>query len=442
MCPDNIKNHQKAEYFHPTPASTHIYLFDQTNTMAKRMFEFRIYPAIKQTNRLKKHFFLIKTLYNVLLLLTKDQYRANGHSMSRNELNNAIKRFKEFNPNYNEIHSQVLQNVSDRIRKAYGHFFRRVKERKMGKKVKVGFPRYKKFLKSIAYPQSGFKFVSDKLLYIGKVGNVPIVRHRPLVGTIKTMSVKWTRSNKWFVVFCCDIPEEPKDAGKVETPIKEWNYKHEVGIDMGLEKFLATSDNVIVENPRFLKVEGKRLKRLQRQVSRKVKGSKNRKKARVKLARQHERIENQRKDFHWKTANMLVNNYDFIAVEDLNIKKMIRDHRFARQISDVGWGEFLRKLGYLAGSAGVPNPAVNPAGSSQECSGCHEIVPKDLSVRIHSCPYCGLVLDRDINSARIVLHVAKRTAGLAGTHACGDVASTSRPDRAASDVVEARTIFG
>ncbi len=406
------------------------------------MFEFRIYPTVKQSNRLKKQFYLVKTLYNILLLLTKDQYQANGETMSRNDMNNAIKRIKEFAPQFNDVHSQVLQNLSDRISKAYKHFFRRTHELKMGKKGKLGSPRYKTHLKTITYPQSGFKFVSDKLLYIGKVGNMPIVRHRPIVGTIKTMSVKWTRTNKWFVVFCCDIPDDPKVAEKVETSLKEWTFKHEVGIDMGLEKFLATSDNVIVENPRFLKKGSKRIARAQRHVSRKVKGSKNRKKARLKLARVHERIANQRKDFNWKTANMLVKNYDFIAVEDLNIKKMLGDHRLARSIADAGWHEFLRILGYVAGSAGVPNPAVNPAGSSDECSRCHAFVPKDLSVRIHRCPYCGLVLDRDVNSARITLYRAKRTAGLAGTYACGDVTTTLGPDRKASDVNEARTTFG
>ena len=406
------------------------------------MFEFRIYPTIKQTNCLKKQFYLVMKLYNILLLLGRDQYQANGENLSRNDMNRAITRVKELDPEFNDVHSQALQNVSDRINKAYKNFFRRLKERRMGKKVKAGFPRYKQFLKTITYPQSGFKFVTDKLLYIGKVGNVPIVRHRPVVGTIKTMSVKWTRTNKWFVVFCCEIPEDPKVSEKVETSLKEWNFKHEVGIDMGLEKFLATSDNVIVENPRFLRKGGKRLAKAQRHVRRKVKGSKNRKKARLKLARLHERIANQRKDFHWKTANMLVKNYDFIAVEDLNIKKMLGDHRLARSIADAGWHEFLRILGYVAGSAGVPNPAVNPAGSSDECSRCHAFVPKDLSVRMHRCPYCGLVLDRDINSARITLYRAKRTAGLAGTYACGDVTTTLGPGPKASDVNEARTTFG
>ena len=410
--------------------------------MAKRMFEFRIYPTIKQTNRLKKQFFLVMKLYNLLLLLGRDQYQANGENLSRNDMNHAITRIKELDTEFNKVHSQVLQNVSDRISKAYKHFFRRLKEKRMGKSIKAGFPRYKKFLKTITYPQSGFKFVSDKLLYIGKVGNVPIVRHRPVIGTIKTMSVKWTRSGKWFVVFCCDIPDDPLITEKLEVSKKEWNFKHEVGIDMGLEKFLATSDNGIVENPRFLKKAMKRIKMLQRRLSRKAKGSKNRKKGRSKLAREEERAANQRKDFHWKVAHLLIATYDLIAIEGLNIKKLLKDNPLARNISDAGWGKFIRILGYLAGSAGVLIVVVDPAGTSQECSRCHAIVPKDLSVRIHNCPYCGLVLDRDINSARIILYVARRTAGLAGTYACGDVANTLWLDCKASDVCETRTIFG
>ena len=401
--------------------------------MAKRMFEYRIYPSIKQINRLKRQFFLAKKLYNLLLLITQDQYRANGEHMSAYDLNKAITRIKELDPEFDDCHSQVLQNVSNRIGKAYSNFFRRLRERKKGKKVKVGFPRFKKYLKTVTYPQSGFKFVSDKLLYIGKVGNVPIKKHRPTVGKVKTMSVKWTRSDKWFVVLCCetpDPPEVPTLLEQTESQIERREFKNEVGIDLGLEKFLATSDNMIVENPRFLKQEGERLGKLQRRLSRKAKGSRNRRKARLKVACQHERIANQRKDFHWKVANELVERYDFIGVEDLHIKKMLKDHHLARQISDVGWGDFLRKLGHVAGSAGVPDVAVDPAGSSQGCSRCHGYVPKDLSVRVHSCPHCGLVLDRDVNSARLILEVARRTAGHAGTHACGDVASTIRSDRA------------
>jgi putative transposase len=409
--------------------------------MAKRMFEYRIFPSIKQTNRLKKQFFLVKKLYNLLLLLGRDQYQANGEYLSRNDMDYAITRIKELDAQFYEVHSQVLQNVSDRINKAYKNFFRRLKERRMGKNINAGFPRYKKFLKSITYPQSGFKFVSDKLLYIGKVGNVPIVKHRPTVGTLKTMSVKWTRSGKWFVVFCCDIPEDPKIAEKLEVSKKEWSFKHEVGIDMGLEKFLATSDNGIVPNPRFLTKGMKQLVKIQRRLSRKTKGSRNRKKARLKLAREQERVANQRKNFHWKVAHYLIATYDLIAIEGLNIKKLLKDNPLARSISDAGWGDFIRILGYLAGSAGILIVVVDPSGTSQECSRCHAIVPKDLSVRIHRCPHCGLVLDRDVNSARIILYVARRTAGLAGTYAWGDIATTLWPDCKACDVVEPGTIF-
>ena len=401
--------------------------------MAKRMFEYRIYPSVKQIKRLKTQFFLAKKLYNILLLITQDQYRANGKHMSTYDRNNVIIRIKELNPEFEDCYSQVLQNISNRIGKAYSNFFRRLRERKKGKKVKVGFPRFKKYLKTVTYPQSGFKFVSDKLFYIGKVGNVPIKKHRPTVGMVKSMSVKWTRSGKWFVVLCCETPEPPEVPTLLEqseSQGKRPEFTNAVGIDLGLEKFLATSDNMIVENPRFLKQEGKRLRKLQRRLSRKVKASRNRRKARLKVARQHEHIANQRKDFHWKVANELVEKYDFIGVEDLHIKKMLKDNRLARQISDVGWGDFLRKLGHVAGSAGVPDVAVDPAGLSQNCSRCHGYVPKDLSVRVHSCPLCGLVLDRDVNSARLILEVARRTAGHAETYACGDVASTSRSDRA------------
>jgi putative transposase len=191
----------------------------------------------------------------------------------------------------------------------------------------------------------------------------------------------------------------------------------------------------------------RRLKRLQKRVSRKVKGSKNRRKARYRLARMHEKVANQRKDFLHKESRKIADNYGLIGVEDLKIRNMLRNHCLAKHISDASWGRFLQMIGYKAESANALFVAVDPRGTTGECSGCGAMVPKDPSDRIHDCPECGLVLPRDHNSARIIKKRAEHTVGHTGIHACGDTASTgssglvNRLDGPASGVAEAGTIY-
>jgi len=156
---------------------------------------------------------------------------------------------------------------------------------------------------------------------------------------------------------------------------------------VGLEKFAALSDGSIIENPRHLRKTEERLKRAQRELSRKEKGSRNRERVRRKLAKLHAKVGNQR----------------MVAVEELNIKGMVKNHHLAKSISDAGWGEFISMLEYKAGEAGTKLVKVNPSGTSQKCSRCGMTVPKELSERVHCCPYCGLTLDRDVNAARNIL---------------------------------------
>ena len=380
-------------------------------------------------------------MYNILLLLHKDTYSATGKTMSRADMNMAIKRLKEFDTDYREVHSQVLQNMSDRIAKAFNAFFRRLEEMRAGRKVKVGYPRYKRILKSITYPQSGFKPVTDRRLYISKVGNVHIVLHRPVQGKVKTMTVKRTRTDKWFVVFSCEAEDGPeKHPETALRPLHPFSQRH-IGIDVGLTSFAVDSDGGVIENPRYLiKSEG-RLKRRQRRVSRKVKGSSNRRKARLRLSRLHEKIANQRKDFLHKESRRIADGYGLIGVEDLRISNMLRNHDLAKHISDASWGKFLQMIGYKAESANARFVAVDPRGTTSECSGCGADVPKDLSDRTHECPECGLVLPRDHNSALVIKKRAEHTVGLTGIDACGDLTTTVRFGRSASQVHEAGTIF-
>jgi putative transposase len=182
------------------------------------------------------------------------------------------------------------------------------------------------------------------------------------------------------------------------------------------------------------------LRKYQRKLSRKKKGSKNRVKARIKVAKAYNYIVNQRMDFLHKTSKNIAENYGFIAVEKLQINSMVKNHYLAKSITDASFNNFIQILCYKAESAGAEIVEVDPRGTSQICSECGRDVKKSLSVRIHKCPYCGLTVNRDLNSAINILDRA--TAGRAGSHACGDLSSTSRLERGASRVAEAGTIRG
>jgi putative transposase len=423
------------------------------HAMDRRNLEYRIYPKNKHISRLLNQFHISKALHNILLENAKMRYEDEGEGLSRSEMYSFIAQLKEVDTKFKEAHSQVLQNVADRLSKAFKGFYRRLDEKKMGKRLKAGFPRMKRWNRSITYPQSGFKVLSERRLYISKVGNVPIVLHRKLKGKvkIKTMTIKHTRSNRWFVVFSCEIERERSDG----TDTRETRQKASgsVGIDVGLTSFYTDDKGNRVENPRHLVKNECRLKRMQRMVSRKVKGSNNRRKAVVRLARQHEKVADQRKDFHHKVSRRLVDTYGLIAVEDLNIKRMMKrmdgggrgkggskGPRLAKHMADAGWGGFLRMLEYKAESANARCIAVDPRGTTQECSECGEKVPKELNERVHRCPYCGLVMPRDQNAAKIILQRALSTVGRTGSQACGDLTTTGRSDRSASRVHEAGTI--
>lgn len=399
--------------------------------MEQRNYRFRIYPSRKQIGRLNNQFVLCQYLYNTLLAQCKKLYKAEKKSMTEYQLNNLIKEIKDSDERFKSVHSQVLQNISDRLIKAYQNFFRRVKEKKGGKQIKVGFPRFKKFYKSITYPQSGFKIVSDKQLYIAKVGNVPLILHRIPKGKVKCMTIKRTQSGKWFVVFSCET--------EIPTVRKHLFSNKQVGIDVGIEKFATFSNGDMIKNPRFILKSEKKLSKCQRRLSRKKKGSNNRRKARIRVARTHEKITNQRQDFLHKTSRNIANNYGLIGVENLSINNMVRNHCLAKHITDASWNNFLQMLDYKVVETGGRVIRVNPRNTTQTCSRCGAIVSKDLSIRTHKCSHCGLVLDRDVNSAINILN-SIATVGQTESHACGDLTSTSCLEQEASQVAEAGTI--
>jgi len=352
------------------------------------MYKYRLYPSKKQLELLFESFNICKTIYNELLKLSIDEYKITGRTLRCYNYN------KYLTGKHKELHSQVKQNVSDRVHKSFQNFFRRAKDPICKKK---GFPRFKSSIHSITYPQSGFKFVSERRLYVSKIGNIPIVLHRIPKGKIKTMTIKRNKAGQWFVIFASEINIKP---------IKH-KSKEQVGIDVGLERFATISNGITIDNPRHIKKAEERLKRLQRNVGRKIKESKNMQKAIHILAIQHLKVANQRKDFLHKTSRMLINNYSFISIENLSINGMVQNRHLAKHINDASWGDFIRMLEYKAVTSGSRLVKVDPRNTSKICSKCGAIADMPLNQRQFNCPACGFVCHRDLNASINILKVGR-----------------------------------
>ena len=377
-------------------------------------FKYRIYPSQKQVIKLNKTISNCCFVYNKLLETKINAYKTDNTNLSQFDLNKIAKDIDV------PVHSQVKQNISKRINDAFNHFFRRIK----AKKGKAGFPRFKNLnrYKSITYPQSGFKIVSENKLFVSQIGNIPIVLDRVPKGKLKTFCIKKTAIG-WFAIFsCADVPIEHIEV-----------ENNQVGIDVGIENFATLSNGEVIANPTFLKKSEKKLARLQRRLSRKRKGSSNRRKARIKVARLHERIFNQRQDFLHKTSFSIIKRFKIISVENLQIKNMVRNHHLAKSINDVSWNSFLQMLSYKVERTGGQLVKVNPRNTSKTCSNCGSIMEMPLSKRTFKCLNCGFVCHRDLNAS-----ININTAGQAEINACGlDV----RPSSLKAIECEAGTIF-
>ena len=346
-------------------------------------------------------------LYNAALEERIKAYSMVGVSLNIYTQSAQLPDIKECRPEFAEIGSQVLQNVLERLNLAFQAFFRRCK--KGG--GKAGFPRFRSRYRyeSLTFKQSGWKLGTAinnrRNLTLHGIGTIPLRWSRDLDGCVKTVTLKRDRCGDWFVMFSCDNVSERllPDTGK------------SIGIDLGLEAFLTTSDETRVENPRPLAHAQRYVAKAQRRVSKRKKGSLRRRNAVSWLAKHHRKVARIRKDFHHKTAATLVQQYDKIAVEDLNIRGLSRG-MFAKSVHDVGWSQFLTILADKAESAGRKIIAVNPSGTSQVCSDCGSVptVKKPLSQRQHICSECGYSVHRDVNAARNILHLASTKAKARG----------------------------
>ncbi len=352
-------------------------------------YKFRMYPNKKQEIKLLEILELCRFTYNKQLELKINQYKENKINLSYFDLNHHLLQLKEEYSTLKKIHSQVLQNINRRINFTFNGFYKRIK-----KGETPGFPRFKSKHRydSFTYPQSGFK-LNKQMLYLSKISNLNIIKHREIEGKIKTITIKKTSTNKWFTCFSIEQKEKKNNVQTQENKV--------IGIDVGLHHFYANSEGKFVDNPRYLRKSELKLKRQQRKLSRKVKGSENRKKQQLKVARIHEKVQNQRKDFLHKESRKIINNYSMIVIEKLQIKNMTKNHYLAKSIHDASWKKFFQFLSYKAEDADGKVIEINPRKTSQACI-CGNKVEKTLAIRVHRCIQCGIEIDRDVMSAMII----------------------------------------
>ena len=316
-----------------------------------------------------------------------------------------------------QLNSMARQAHAERAWAAISRFFENCKKKKPGKK---GFPRFKKNQRraSVEYKTTGWK-LSDDRKYITftdgfKAGQFKLLGSRDLGYYNPSKDIKRVRvvrrADGYYVQFGikCDRRVDVEPTGRA------------IGLDVGLKEFYTDSNGGVATNPRNYRKSEKCLKRLQRQASRKQKGSSNRRKANERVGRQHLKIQRQRKDHAIKLARCVILSNDLVAYEDLAIRNLVKNRKLSKSISDAGWYQFRVWLEYFAQVFGKVTVAVPPAYTSQDCSECGKRVKKSLSTRTHVCE-CGCVLDRDENAARNILMKGLRTVGHTGSKAWGDL---------------------
>ena len=342
-----------------------------------------------------------RLVYNSMVNDRKFQYDTAQASVSYFTQKAYLPLWKRSHPELKAVYSQVLQDVVHRVELAFKAFFERV-----AKGDTPGFPRLKgeSQYDSITYTQNDSFRVGDSTIRLAKIGQVKAKLRRKPWGELKTCTVRRI-NNKWFACVCQET--EPEQL----PPSTE-----AIGIDVGLKTFAAFSDGGFIENPRFFRRDEKALAKAQRKLSKQKRGSRERKKVRKVVSRIHERIRNRRHDFCHQNARRIVNRFGIIAVEKLSVKNMLGNHCLAKSIADASWSQFRSILTSKAESAGREIIAVNPAYTSQDCSGCgyrpdglEGRTKKTLSDRWHLCPMCGLSVDRDTNAAVNILALGQQS---------------------------------
>ncbi len=357
-------------------------------TRVNRTSRYRIYPTRRQRLALEAQLGFACDLYNAALEQRRYAWRAGrrvGYVSQCRELT-ALRAAGDGPP---QMSCSAMRSPLRRLERAYQAFFRRVKAGE-----KPGYPRFRSRRRYDSLTWDSAWSVQERRLALAGIGHLKVKWHRELPASARVCTVTVRRVvGRWHVCFALALEVSPVPAR---------NGMSAVGVDLGVQHFAALSTGELIAGPRAYRAARRQLRVAQRRVSRRVKGSRRRHKAGLLLARLHERIRNLRGNHAHQLSRRLVSDFGLIAVEDLQVRGLTRGF-LAKDINDQGWAEFLRLLGYKAVDAGIQVVAVPPGGSSQACSACGARVPKQLSERVHRCPNCGLVVDRDINAARNIL---------------------------------------
>ncbi len=371
-------------------------------THTEKAYKFRIYPNKAQETLIQKTFGCTRHVYNYYLAMRKEAYESEKKTLNYNACSADMTLMKREKDWLREVDATALQSSLKNLDIAYQNFFRRVKQGDT-----PGYPKFKSKhdnKKSYISKRVGENIkLFDRDIQLPKLGKVECRISKEVKGRILSATVSQNPSGKYFVsVLCTDVEILPMESTGAM-----------VGIDLGIKEIAITSDNQHFENPKYYTKSQKKLARLQRQLSRKPKGSRNRDKARIKVARLHEHVANQRRDAIHKMTTSLMRDYDLICTETLMPKNMVKNRKLSKAISDAAWGEIIRQLEYKCAWYGKTLVKIDRFyASSQTCSVCghKNVETKNLAVREWDCPECGTHHDRDVNAAKNILEEGLRIA--------------------------------